>query len=317
MSTQSEVQAALTRHDVQEAVRLLSAAADSGDELAAFELGRWHLAGRIVQRDLAAARAWFGRAASAGHAQSRMIHAALLANGVGGARQWQESLRQLQIASGDNARAALEAELILHMAIDDDGNPTRIAEAEPVSESPAVYWVRSLFSPAECRALIEIAEPFLEPSVIVDPATGQARPHPIRTSEAASFPWMDETPFVHALNRRLAAASGTAVEQGEPLQVLRYFPAQQYRSHSDALPNTDNQRILTALVYLNEDFSGGETSFPAASLHLRGKVGDALIFRNTNPNGQADPRATHAGLPVTLGSKWLASRWIRERPFGR
>jgi prolyl 4-hydroxylase len=203
------------------------------------------------------------------------------------------------------------------MAIDDVGDPTSMPDREPVSETPYVFWVRGLFSQDECQALIEFAQPILNPSVIVDPATGQMRADPIRTSEAATFPWIDETPFIHAVNRRIAGASGTTVEQGEPLQVLRYAPGQQYRSHSDALPHADNQRVMTALVYLNDGFDGGETSFPAPQLKLRGRIGDALFFRNLNAAGQPDTRATHAGLPVTKGEKWLASRWIRERPFGR
>lgn len=317
MSIEAAVQSALSRNDVSEAVRLLAAAAENGDALAAFELGRWFLAGQIVARDLSVSRGWFGKAAATGHPRSQLIYSALLGNGVGGARDWQGSLNELGRAADQTPQAAEELRLIGLMAIDDQGDPTSTPAREPVSESPGIYWVRELFSTTECQALVEFAQPFLNASVVVDPATGQMRPDPIRNSEAAMFPWIDETPFIHALNRRIAAASETAVEQGEPLQVLRYSPGQEYRSHSDALPNADNQRIMTALVYLNDGFEGGETSFPAPDLKLRGRIGDALFFRNVDALNQPDPRATHAGQPVTDGQKWLASRWIREKPFGR
>ena len=58
----------------------------------------------------------------------------------------------------------------------------------------------------------------------------------MRDSDAAAFPLVLEWPFVHALNRRIAAASGTDVAQGEALQILRYAPGQQYRPHLDAVP---------------------------------------------------------------------------------
>jgi len=317
MSIEAAVQSALSRRDVNEAHRLLAEAGESGDALAAFELGRWFLSGQIVPRDLVASRSWFAKAASLGHARSQLIHAALLGSGVGGAREWQGALNQLRQASAQTPQAAEELRLLGLMAIDDGGDPASVPDGEPVSESPLIFWVRGLFSEAECQALIEFAQPILNPSVVVDPSSGQMRPDPIRTSEAAMFPWIDETPFIHAVNRRIAAASGTTVEQGEPLQVLRYAPGQEYRSHSDALPHADNQRIMTALIYLNDSFDGGETSFPAPQLKLRGRIGDALLFRNVNEAGQPDTQATHAGLPVTKGEKWLASRWIRERPFGR
>jgi len=45
---------------------------------------------------------------------------------------------------------------------------------------------------------------------------------------------------------------------------------------------------------------------------VRGKVGDMLLFSNADPEGHGDPLAEHAGLPVTAGTKYLATRWIRE-----
>ncbi|WP_331040153.1 2OG-Fe(II) oxygenase [Allosphingosinicella sp.] len=126
---------------------------------------------------------------------------------------------------------------------------------------------------------------------------------------------MLENPAVHALNRRLAAASGTQVTQGEPLQILRYSPGQEYKAHVDALPVGTNQRILTMLVYLNEDYAGGETKFLETGLGFKGRTGDALLFRNASADGRPDPMARHAGLPVTRGQKLIASRWIRAKPL--
>jgi prolyl 4-hydroxylase len=151
--------------------------------------------------------------------------------------------------------------------------------------------------------------------VVVDPATGQLIPHPIRRSEAAVFGVLAEDLVVNALNRRIAAMSGTRLDQGEPLQLLRYRPGGEYRTHMDALPAEPNQRVLTVLVYLSDDYEGGETSFPHAAITFRGKTGDALLFRNAGADGRPDPLSLHAGLPVTRGAKYLASRWIRAGRF--
>ena len=140
-------------------------------------------------------------------------------------------------------------------------------------------------------------------------------PSPLRSSHGATFPPHVESPAVHALSRRLAAASGTDVSQGEPLQVLRYSAGQEYRPHFDAIDGAENQRTLTFLVYLNDGYEGGETQFLATGLKVSGKKGDGLLFRNADDSGRRDPNAKHAGLPPTTGEKFIASRWIRQRPL--
>jgi prolyl 4-hydroxylase len=141
-------------------------------------------------------------------------------------------------------------------------------------------------------------------------------PHPVRRSDAAVFGVHAEDLVVNALNRRIAAVTGTRLDQGEPLQLLRYRTGGEYRPHMDALPPAEpNQRILTMLVYLSEDYEGGETGFPRARISFRGRMGDALLFRNVTADGSPDPLTLHAGLPVSRGEKLIASRWIRERRF--
>ena len=104
-------------------------------------------------------------------------------------------------------------------------------------------------------------------------------------------------------------------DQGETLQLLRYAPGAQYRAHFDALAGEANQRVATVLVYLTDDYEGGETQFVRTGLAYRGRKGDALLFRNVDAGGRPDPMALHAGLPVTRGVKIIASRWIRAARF--
>ncbi|HET9638329.1 MAG TPA: 2OG-Fe(II) oxygenase, partial [Allosphingosinicella sp.] len=205
--------------------------------------------------------------------------------------------------------------LIEAMALDADGFPARPVATERLSEAPYVAAARSFMTEAECRYLKAAGEPGLQPSAVVDPATGRMVPHPVRSSDAAMFGVYAEDPAINALNRRIAALSGTRLDQGEPLQLLRYRPGGEYKPHMDALPAEPNQRILTVLVYLTDDYEGGETRFPNTGLTFRGKTGDALLFRNAGADGRADPLALHAGLPVTSGTKYLASRWIRAGKF--
>jgi prolyl 4-hydroxylase len=266
-------------------------------------------------RDLAGARELFRRAAGEGRVDAAVIYANFLAAGVGGPREWAAALRLLAALAKVNPRSRRELERIEAMALGPDGDPLAVPEGERLCEAPALTRFAGLLSPAECAWLAEAAAPMLAPAVVVDPVSGRQRPDPVRVCDSAGFTWPLENPAVHALNRRLAAASGTAPEQGEPLQVLRYRPGGEYRPHFDAIPGFANPRAMTFLVWLNEDYEGGETLFPTPGLKLKGRTGDALLFRNTGPDGRRDPAAGHCGLPVTAGEKLIASRWIRERAF--
>ncbi|MBD3731915.1 MAG: 2OG-Fe(II) oxygenase [Sphingopyxis sp.] len=301
--------------DTSEAIELVSDAARRGDGEALNELGLWHVYGQPLQRDFARARLFFGHAGRAGYKPATTTYAVFVALGAGGEPRWKEAFGLLEAAAPEDAMAARQVELLRAMDIGGDGRPRSLPAEKVLARSPVAARRSRLFSPAECAHVIDLATPFLAPSVVVDSRTGRQSPNPIRTSFNAVLGPIQQDLVLHALNLRLAAATGTDVEAGEPLIVLRYEPGQQYREHHDCLPGEANQRVRTAIVYLNEDYQGGETSFPAAGLDIKGRTGDMLTFANTRPDGQVDLDSRHIGQAVTKGTKWICTRWIRRARF--
>jgi prolyl 4-hydroxylase len=82
---------------------------------------------------------------------------------------------------------------------------------EDLSRSPLVRAVRGLLNAEECRYLMSMAEPQLEPSYVVDPRTGARIPHPVRTSSGMSFGPVGQDLVVNRINRCLARITGTEV----------------------------------------------------------------------------------------------------------
>ncbi|MET1112760.1 MAG: 2OG-Fe(II) oxygenase [Allosphingosinicella sp.] len=313
--TIDQVDRLLAERRFAEAARLLLAGAEAGETEAIFELVHWRIAGNLIRRDLAEARRLLGLAAARDHGASALLHISFVAAGVGGPDNWPAALAALRALSGREAKAAAQLRLIDAMAIDAHGVPGHPLEPRRLGTAPFAAAVRNFMSEAECDYLKTAAEAELRPSVVVDPVTRGTVPHPVRKSDGAVFGVYAEDAVVNALNRRMAALSGTRIDQGEPLQLLRYRPGGEYKPHMDALPAEPNQRVLTMLTYLSDDYEGGETCFPHTGLSFRGGKGDALLFRNAGPDGRADPLSLHAGLPVTKGTKYLASRWIRANRF--
>ena len=294
-------------------MQFLNSLVGSGDGAAAYELAEWCREGELVRRDFALARDLYLRAAQAQVIEAYRRYMAFLAVGVGGPRDWQMALQLLADLAKIDSSAASQAAVIEAMKLTDSGDPAMLPEREIVRDRPMICRFPALFSDEECDFLSRAAEPYFEPAETVEEYTGRTFRNPIRTSDTAVFPWVAENPAVHALNRRIAAASGTLPEQGEPLQVLRYRQEQQYRPHTDAVPGLENQRVMTMLVYLNDEFEGGETEFTELGITIRPRRGEGLLFRNVDDKGRPEPSLLHAGKPVRNGMKLLASRWIREQ----
>lgn len=299
---------------VGEAVALLQAASDDADAL--YQHGVWLLAGVGGVRDIGKARQRLRKAAMRGHIKAMHFEVALTANGSGGQRDWVSALAQLrQCALVDPSGAGGDLQLLDAMDLDRDGAPRSLPAPELLHADPMILRYRGLVGMAEAQAIIATVADIIRPSVVVDSVTGQSCEHPIRSSESAVIGPTRESLVVSAINKRLAAASKTVADQGEPLSILRYRGGQQYRLHHDCIAGARNQRTKTALVYLNDGYTGGETAFPDIGLRVRGGAGDVVIFDNCDEQGRPDLRMRHAGLPVTKGVKWLATRWIRMSSF--
>ncbi len=294
-----------------EAVLIVTQLAGQNHPQALAMLAEMKWRGGMVAQDPVAARELYARASMFGHAGSAAIVTNLMANGVAGPRDWQGALTRLRREAKDDQRKRSLA-LIEKMALDDQGDPVKLPPAELLSERPDVRRIERLFTAAECEYLRQLAEPDYMPSVVND-AMGREVRDSIRTSDGATIHWMIEDPAVHALNRRMAAASGTAYDQGEATLILRYKGGQEYKPHFDFVRSGENQRFMTVLVYLNHDYKGGETVFPEIGLTVRGRKGDALIFTSALPDRTVDPLSKHAGLPISGGVKYLCTKWIREK----
>ena len=287
--------------------------AKTGDPDAQFKAGELFLRGLAGPVDLMQAKRWIGKAAAQHHAEARRAEAYFTASGIGCLADTTKARSMLNTIAVDDRFIAVQMAFLDHVQC-----AQRLASAERklISADPHIELIVGLFSEAECRYIHLLAQPWLEPAMIYS-TTGEGMRDPHRDSDNMVIAPMIEDLVVQAINRCIAAASGTEVTWGEPLHVLRYAPSQQYRPHHDAhaFGPVEKRRIATALLYLNDAYEGGETQFPELGIKVRGGVGDLLTFHNLDAAKMPDPRMIHAGLPITAGEKWLATRWIRGADY--
>jgi len=90
----------------------------------------------------------------------------------------------------------------------------------------------------------------------------------------------------------------------EGYNILKYSDGQQYSAHYDG--GTDTSRAISALIYLNDDFEGGETEFINFDLKIKPQKGMLILF----PSNFA---YSHVAHPVTSGTKYALVTWILDR----
>lgn len=305
----------------------LARARYAGDPPGLTDIGTRLVVGREAPLAPIDGAALITEAAQQGHPKAWSYLAVLAAAGVGRSQSWGEALDALRRGAdlGD-ADAARQLDLLRDTGIADAADVrqwVRPAAWSILHATPRLATYADFLSPALCSYLIRLAAPKLVRAQVYDAQRGVLKSDAMRTSTSAAFSLIETDVVTQLIRARIACAAGVAVEQLEPLEVLHYAVGERFKPHVDffhpALPHFSEQmrvrgqRISTCLVYLNEDYDGGETDFPRIGVKFRGRPGEALVFGNVRENGAGDMNTLHEGLAPTRGEKWLLSQWIRSK----
>jgi prolyl 4-hydroxylase len=183
-----------------------------------------------------------------------------------------------------------------------------------------LFIVRHFLDPATCAALIGRIDARRRPSEIADDL-GIAD---FRTSETCDLDWND--PVVAAVDEAISQLLGIPLDRSEPAQGQRYAPGQEFKPHTDTFEpakadyyahcaETGN-RSWTAMIYLNVPEDGGATRFKAIGKIVQPETGKLLAWNNLLADGRPNPATLHQGMRVRRGTKYIVTKWFRERAAG-
>ena len=180
-----------------------------------------------------------------------------------------------------------------------------------------MFIVRDFLDPATCAAMIARIDARRRPSTIADDL-GEAA---FRTSETCDLDGGDAA--VAAVDAAIADLLGIDAAFGEPIQGQRYAPGQEFKPHTDTFePGRADyfehcaeagNRTWTAMVYLNDVEAGGATRFKALGKTIQPERGKLLAWNNLLADGVPNPATLHQGMKVRSGTKYILTKWWRER----
>ncbi len=297
--------------------------AESGDIRAQSEWGARLLVGREAPYAPIEGARLIESALAAQDTHALQFTAVLAALGYGRRQSWDEALALVK-----RAAALGDVQALAQLALLGDGFEAAswVGAAASVEHStnPRVATVEAFIPEAWCKWLIEKARPQLSAARVKNPVRGGASTDAYRSNTGMGLSVIDTDLVIQLIHARIAATLGLDVMQQEPTNILHYEVGEQYQPHFDYVdPGVAHfqrevmqigQRVATFLIYLNDDYEGGETAFPRLDWRFKGKAGDALMFWNLDGQGRPDPKTLHAGTAPISGEKWLFSKWVRSKP---
>jgi len=180
-----------------------------------------------------------------------------------------------------------------------------------------LFIVRRFLDAETCAALMVRIDQRRRPSEIADDL-GIAN---FRTSETCDLDWRD--PLVGNADRKISDLLGLTLDLSEPLQGQRYAAGQEFKPHTDTFEpggydffvhTADRgQRTWTAMIYLNQPDEGGATRFKTIGKTVQPEPGKLLAWNNLLPDGRPNPATLHQGMKVRRGTKYVLTKWFRER----
>ncbi|MFG6488538.1 2OG-Fe(II) oxygenase [Roseateles sp. BYS78W] len=176
-----------------------------------------------------------------------------------------------------------------------------------------IHRLPHVFSATDCTRFIQQAEGFgFEPATI-NTETGVRFESDVRNNDRVIF---DSADLALEVWRRVAlqlppvwAARGLA-GLNERFRFYRYTAAQKFDWHVDGPFERGNgeRSQLTLLIYLSDDYEGGETTFDVDGTltDVRGERGDVVVFPH---------RLRHRGSVVTAGTKYMLRTDVMYYPL--
>ncbi len=162
-----------------------------------------------------------------------------------------------------------------------------------------IFTIENFWKEQECRDFIVKSEALGYEPATIDTEKGQIVLETIRNNNRVIYKdfilsdkiWQQLKPFAPA-----KIGNSNAVGLNELFRFYKYQPGQEFKKHRDQsyIRNETEASYFTFMIYLNDDYEGGETTF--TNITIQPKQGTALIFFHD---------LEHEGCAVKQGIKYV------------
>ncbi|MEQ9505770.1 MAG: 2OG-Fe(II) oxygenase [Hyphomonas sp.] len=190
----------------------------------------------------------------------------------------------------------------------------------PIAKAQMYVW-KNFLTPEICNDVVALIDQRLRESTTADEFADPK----VRTSRTSDIGMLGHD-LIMQLDELMAEAIGIHWSYADITQGQRYDIDQEYKAHHDYFPPGSReyqiycqflgQRTWTFMIYLNDVEEGGGTRFRRLEKTIMPEKGKAVIWNNLNADGSINPYTIHHGTKVRKGSKYIITKWFRERGWG-
>jgi predicted 2-oxoglutarate/Fe(II)-dependent dioxygenase YbiX len=133
------------------------------------------------------------------------------------------------------------------------------------------------------------------------------------TDESKLVTGSAESISIHKTLKTALAAAGKDYAQQLKIEYIDPMPVSisKYRTGADMGPHVDDYGqdgvlpLMSAVIYLNDDYEGGELSFPEQDVMIKPEAGSIIVFPSVEP-------FYHQSMPLKTGTKYMVPAfWIK------
>lgn len=184
-----------------------------------------------------------------------------------------------------------------------------------INRDPIIKIIDPIFSNDFCSEVINAANNHFQISNVDD-----GKLPGIRKSSSFDITSNIKNKTINLFNKNYLNAFASNFEHDD-IQITRYEEGEYYLPHFDAynfflnkkIKEKKYQRIKTIILYLNDDYDGGQIYFSNLNLKIKPSRGNFLVFENCiGESHYIHPNALHESKIVTRGVKYIATLWLKE-----
>ena len=128
----------------------------------------------------------------------------------------------------------------------------------------------------------------------------------------------DDNANISKLRNSVCELYSLSNKNSEKFQYVKYEAGQEYAPHYDAFDVDEiskngrkKQRVITNIIYLNDEFTGGETCFPQLDISIKPEAGMMISFENCIAGTTyLNPFSLHQSKPILSGEKHILTLWL-------